>query len=57
MADLRRIVAARERSLESLRSTLASTKQFLEERLSEANERMSQTLESLSAREAEVWHQ
>ena len=45
--DLRRIVAARERSLESLRSTLNTTRQFLEDRLSEAGD-------SLSAKDAEV---
>jgi len=31
------VVAARERSLESLRATLDSTKHFLEERLAQAN--------------------
>ncbi len=45
--DLRRIISARERSLESLRSTMETTKQFYEDRISEA-------AESLSSRSAEV---
>ena len=45
--DLRRIISARERSLESLRSTMVTTKQFYEDRISEA-------AESLSSRNAEV---
>ena len=55
LIDLRRIVAARERSLESLRSTLNTTKQFLEERLSDATDRLSQANDSLAEKEAEVW--
>ena len=41
------MISARERSLESLRSILETTKQFYEERMSEA-------AESLSAKDAEV---
>lgn len=41
LEDLRRVVAARERSIESLRATLESTKQFLEERLMQAGQEIS----------------
>lgn len=47
MGELRRVIAAKEKSIDSLRETLAATKRTLEVRLQQAET-------TLSARDAEV---